>query len=309
MENTPRIFVIIVTYKGQRWYDKCLGSLRESIIPIQTIIVDNSPGEEDANYIRTNFPEVHLIKTNENLGFGRANNLGMRYALDNGCDYVFLLNQDTWIEPNSIAELVEIHKENSEYSLLSPMHINPQNSMLGMLLDDGSLNYKILSDYYVNDVKKLYPIVYVNAAAWLLPTKTLEIIGGFCPLFFHYGEDDDFLNRLRFHKMSVGLCPHVRIYHDSGAPLDGRELLRKRAQEEGLNEFVNINNTLSINIQCLYYLRKIFTSVLRLEFEKLLFYFERFYFIVTHLKKISFVVHQQKKCQANWLKVNMDFNL
>ena len=91
-----KIFVVIVTYKGKQWYDKCFQSLRESTIPVQIVVVDNTPGDEDAKYIKTHFPEVHLIKMNENLGFGKANNLGMRYALDNGCDYVFLLNQDAW---------------------------------------------------------------------------------------------------------------------------------------------------------------------------------------------------------------------
>ena len=92
---TPNIFVIIVTYKGMRWYDKCFSSLRESTLPVHTIVVDNTPGEEEANYIREHYPEIHLIKTEENLGFGKANNLGIRYALDHGCDYVFLLNQNS----------------------------------------------------------------------------------------------------------------------------------------------------------------------------------------------------------------------
>ena len=91
-----KVFVIIVTYKGKQWYDRCFSSLRESTIPVRMVVVDNTPGENDAEYIKSHYPEIHLIKTNENLGFGRANNLGMRYALDNGCDYVLLLNQDSF---------------------------------------------------------------------------------------------------------------------------------------------------------------------------------------------------------------------
>ena len=55
---TPNIFVIIVTYKGMRWYDKCFSSLRESTLPVHTIVVDNTPGEEEANYIREHYPEI-----------------------------------------------------------------------------------------------------------------------------------------------------------------------------------------------------------------------------------------------------------
>ena len=131
MKKEPKIFVIIVTYKGMRWYDKCFSSLRESTIPLQTVVIDNTPGDEDAEYIKTHYPEVHLIKTNENLGFGRANNLGMRYALDNGCDYVFLLNQDTWLIQNeAIAELVAIAEAHQEYGIVSPMHLTATQDKL-----------------------------------------------------------------------------------------------------------------------------------------------------------------------------------
>ena len=72
-----KIFVIIVTYKGKQWYDRCFCSLRESTTPVLPIVVDNTPGEEDANYISEHYPEAHLIKPDENLGFGKANNLCM----------------------------------------------------------------------------------------------------------------------------------------------------------------------------------------------------------------------------------------
>ena len=89
-----KVFVIIVTYKGKRWYDRCFGSLRQSTIPLQTIVVDNASNDGTVDYIRENYPEIYLIESKENLGFGKGNNLGLRYALDHGCDYVFLLNQD-----------------------------------------------------------------------------------------------------------------------------------------------------------------------------------------------------------------------
>ena len=60
MKKESKIFVIIVTYKGMRWYDKCFGSLRESTIPLQTVVVDNTPGNEDVEYIKTHYPEIHI---------------------------------------------------------------------------------------------------------------------------------------------------------------------------------------------------------------------------------------------------------
>ena len=92
--SSKKIFVIIVTYKGHQWYERCFASLCNSEYPVQTIVIDNASNDGTVEYIRKYFPEIHLIESKENLGFGRANNIGMRYALDHGCDYVFLLNQD-----------------------------------------------------------------------------------------------------------------------------------------------------------------------------------------------------------------------
>ena len=109
-----KVFVIVVSYKGHRWYERCFSSLRESTIPIKTIVIDNASNDGTVEYIKSHFPEILLIESNENLGFGKANNRGLRYALDNGCDYVFLLNQDAWIEPDTLERLLDIHSRHPE---------------------------------------------------------------------------------------------------------------------------------------------------------------------------------------------------
>lgn len=308
MRNNPKIFVIIVTYKGGRWYDKCFGSLRESTMPLQVVAVDNSPGNEDAEYIKTHYPEVHLIKTNENLGFGRANNLGMRYALNNGCDYVFLLNQDAWIENDTINDLVNIHYNNNAFAILSPLHINPKSNQIGMLLDDGHLNYSLLKDSLSNQLKSLYKIQYVNAAAWLLPRNTLEIIGGFCPLIYHFGEDDDYMSRIHYHGMTIGLCPKTRVYHDSGAPLEGREQLRARAQKFNYQDYLNLREVVDLNQRRIYLLRKILVAFFTMRKKDVVQYFEQYNFLKRNFRQIEYCRKQHMIKQSNWLLNNYNYN-
>ena len=72
-----KVFVIVVTYKGMQWYDRCFTSLRNSTIPIQTIVVDNASGDGTVEYIKENYPEIMLIESKENLGFGKGNNLAL----------------------------------------------------------------------------------------------------------------------------------------------------------------------------------------------------------------------------------------
>ena len=214
-----RLFVIIVTYKGHQWYERCFTSLRNSEYPVQMIVIDNASNDGTVEYIRENFPEIHLIESKENLGFGRANNIGMRYALDHGCDYVFLLNQDAWVESDTIGELVRVAEKYPDYGLLGPVQVNKErtrvlNGVIQFLINPDNVNHKLFSDLILGSVDEIYPVAEINAAAWLLPKKTLETIGGFDPIFLHYGEDWNYLSRVLYHGLKVGLVPHVQVVHD-----------------------------------------------------------------------------------------------
>ena len=239
-----KLFVIIVTYKGQQWYDRCFGSLRNTTIPVQTIVVDNASNDGSVEYIKEHFPEIHLIESKENLGFGRANNIAMRYAMDQGCDYVFLLNQDAWVEPDTFEKLVDIHQRHPEYGLLGPVQVNAEKtkvlgSVVKFLVNPDNVNLHLFSDLMMGTIEEVYPVAEINAAAWLLPRTTLETVGGFDPLFLHYGEDWNYLSRVLYHKMKVGLTPYLKVVHDckdrverpQGYAMDSDKWLLQRASD------------------------------------------------------------------------------
>ena len=301
MKKSPKIFVIVVTYKGRRWYDKCFGSLLESEMPVQIVAVDNTPGEEDAEYIKSHFPDVHLIKTNENLGFGRANNLGMRYAMDKGCDYVFLLNQDAWVEKDTLSKLVEITDKHPEYAIISPMHMNAKKDHINVMIDDGNRNYELLSDLYTHNLKDVYTITYVNAAAWLLPRKTMETIGGFCPLIFHYGEDDDYMHRVYYHEYKIGLVPSAIITHDTTERLNESEIYSSRARWDDIDTLLDINNPRTMLSLRKYLLWKRIISWIRHDKSSYEYYFHRYQVVRENHTKIEQCRKAHKIKQANWL--------
>lgn len=233
-----KVFVIVVTYNGKQWYNQCFGSLQASKIPLHVIVVDNSSSDDTVLYLQENYPEVHLIKSEVNLGFGQANNKGIRYAFDNAADYVFLLNQDVWIEPNTIDELIKVHEKKLEYGILSPMHLNAnktaiEKGLIVYLTAERHTPNELISDMYLGYKKDVYDTNYVNAAAWLLPRKTIETVGGFDPLFFHYAEDDNYLSRVIYHGFKVGIVPSVTICHDTE-----RRLLRNKEQESTFNKWL-----------------------------------------------------------------------
>lgn len=213
-----KVFAIVVTYNPMKWIDKCLGSLKQSSSFVQTIVVDNNSTDGSIDYIKKKYPEVYLFANNTNLGFGVANNIGIKKAYEDGADYFFLLNQDAWIEPNTIGELIEAHKKEPEFGIVSPMHLNGK----GNALDYNFSNYlaprncvSFYSDMTLQKPKKkLYELSFVNAAAWLISKNCIEIVGGFNPSFFHYGEDYNYVQRIKFFNFKLGVLVNSRIYHD-----------------------------------------------------------------------------------------------
>ena len=305
MKKEPKIFVIIVTYKGHRWYERCFASLRNSEIPVQTVVIDNASNDGTVEYIREHFPEIHLMESKENLGFGRANNLGMRYALDNGCDYVFLLNQDAWIEPNSIQELVRIHQEYPKYGVLSPMHVAADKRSLYIEIEDGRTDHanSLLSDAYFQTLQDVYPFKYVNAAAWLMTRDTLLTVGGFDPIFFLYGEDDNYLQRMEYHGIKLGLVPNVQIIHnhqESKTSHNARSVAY-RVEQSRLVEYTNVLNSMSVGKQYIYLHCKLLCCLLKLDFKGAKQFKREIDFLKEHGEQIGISRHTNIKKQPSWL--------
>lgn len=213
-----KIFVIIVTYNGMKWIDECLNSVLNSSIPISIIVVDNNSTDGTVDRIKTNFKDIILLEQNNNLGFGKANNIGMSYALKQNTDFVFLLNQDAFVDENTIENLMKMAINNPEYGIISPIHLNGNGTALewyfaSYMTMDNSINF--YSDYVLDKkIKDIYETKFVNAAGWLLPRKIMNEIGGFDPIFWHYGEDDNYCQRIVFHNYKIGVVPNSFIRHD-----------------------------------------------------------------------------------------------
>lgn len=296
-----KIFIIVVAYKGRQWYERCFTSLRNSEYPIQTIVIDNASNDGTVEYIREHFPEIHLIESKENVGFGRANNMGMRYALDHGCDYVFLLNQDAWIEPDTLSELVRIHQKYPNYGILSPMHLTAEKDHFNILIDDGNRNYELMSDFYFGIKKEVYTVRYVNAAAWLMPRKTLETIGGFSPIFLQYGEDDDYINRMHYHGIPVGLCLKLAIVHDHTTLKNKLTGGKIRHLQSTLFELLDLNKNITVGSVQSTFIRRMIKSCFKgswTEFTKAL---NDYRYIKNKKTEIIQSRETNKKKGDNWL--------
>ena len=213
-----KITAVVVTYNGIEWIRDCLNSILNSTIFVSVIVVDNYSKDGAIDYIKNNFPEVTLLEQNKNLGFGKANNIGISLAMKNEADYVFLLNQDASVSNDTIEKLVQAHQKEQVFGIVSPMHLNGKGDALDYNFSkfiEPSKCEKLYSDIYLNIVQdKIYDTEFVNAAAWLISKKCIETVGGFNTSFFHYGEDINYGQRVLFHQLKIGICPSCVVFHD-----------------------------------------------------------------------------------------------
>ncbi|MCP4623025.1 MAG: glycosyltransferase family 2 protein, partial [bacterium] len=211
------VFAVIVTRNGAGWITPALESLRESSVPVQAVVVDNASEDGTCEKIAS-FPSAcELVRLNRNTGFGQANNRGVRHALQQGADFILLLNQDAKIVPETVGGLLRQMEQNSEFGIISPLQLDYD----GCVVNPRFIKYlesapKFFSDASLWKAADIYEVPFVNAAVWLVRRNVFEKVGGFDPLFFMYGEDNDLCRRVIHHGFKVGVASRVTACHQHG---------------------------------------------------------------------------------------------
>ena len=211
-----KLVAVIVTHNGSKWIEKSISSVIQTEMPVQVVVVDNNSSDNTLEIVRSRFPQAVIFQNSENFGFGKANNIGIKYALEINAELIFLLNQDAWVEAGAIKKLVEQTLKYPGY-ILSPVHLNCDGSKLdyGFASYVSHLSTKHIFENIIEkkNIEEVYEADFVNAAFWLIPINVIKKTGGFDPLFFQYEEDVDFINRAHFHGFRIGICSNAVGYH------------------------------------------------------------------------------------------------
>lgn len=213
-----KVLVIIVTYNAMQWAERCFRSLRKSSHLPDIFVVDNGSTDGTQDFIKKYYPEVIFQQSKENLGFGKANNIGLLYALNNNYDYVYLLNQDAWIMENTIERLINISKIYTGYGILSPLQMEANMQHLDKNFKAKVCSWEsspdLLDSILIGPLLEVIPVHSIMAAHWFMTRECILKIGGFSPTFPHYGEDDNYLDRALFKKIKAGIVPTLKVVHD-----------------------------------------------------------------------------------------------
>jgi N-acetylglucosaminyl-diphospho-decaprenol L-rhamnosyltransferase len=232
--GNPEISIIIVSYNTHEMTLACLKSVFEQsgTTNIQVIVVDNASSDGSAELIQNAFDDVELIKSTENLGFAKANNLAARNA--NG-KYILLLNPDTVILDNAIGRLLQFAKENPEAGIwggrteFADRQLNPASSwgfmsLNSLLFQAIGLSTVFRSNSFFNPEAyggwkrdSVRPVDIVTGCFLLITKKLWDSLEGLDETFFMYAEEADLCYRAKALGARPLATPNATIIHYGGA--------------------------------------------------------------------------------------------
>lgn len=226
-----QVSIIIVSYNTKELTGNCLDSIYKKTedINYEIIVVDNASIDGSQDMIKQEFKEVILIESNENLGFGKANNLGIERAKGK---YVFLLNSDTILLNNAVKIFYDFMEKNAKIGVCGGNLYNEDMTeqasygnfpKLSQQLLSTFLMYKIFPKIYkkyfaLSDgiVEKEKSVDFICGADMFISKKVLDEVGYFDKDFFMYYEETELCYRIRKVKYDIKIIPDAKIIHLCG---------------------------------------------------------------------------------------------
>ena len=225
--------VIIVSWNARYYLDKCLASIytHTGANNRQIIVVDNASVDGSPELVRESYPSVNLICLESNLGFAKANNIGIRESRGK---YLFLINSDVEVKSDFIVPLQDFMERSPDIGLLGPRMVNAdgnlQRSCMGFptlwnmfcrsfALDTIFPNSTLFCGHLMThwDHASARDVEVVNGCFWVVRTDALRDVGPLDEDYFFYGEDMDWCKRFHDKGWRVFYYPAVEAIHYGGA--------------------------------------------------------------------------------------------
>lgn len=247
------VSIIIVNYNTIELLKNCLSSIKNSIsgISYEVIVVDNASIDNSVRILTELFPDVFVIESKENLGFGRANNLGSKHAKGK---YLFYLNSDTILLNDAVSEFFRFAESSDEkIGALGCILTGPDgktcHSYGKMITPSYELKNEIarylrfLKPRWLtmpDKVKNPLSVDYITGADLFVPREVFEKTGGFDPDYFMYCEEVDWQKRMDKLNLKRFIIPGPEIIHLEG----GSDTNKKKSWSK--SRISNIQNSRKI---------------------------------------------------------------
>jgi GT2 family glycosyltransferase len=227
------ISIVIVVWNAKKYVLECLDSLRKYLgdVRAEVIIVDNASTDGTPELVAELFPEFELIRNTDNLGFAKANNIGITQSSG---DYLCLVNSDVKFTGDCISPMLKYLEENPGVAMIGPKmltadgevrrstmrfptiwnNFSPAIGLDRVFRSSGFFGGLLMSDF---DHQQTIPVEVLNGWFLLVRRSAIERVGLLDPQFFMYGEDVDWCYRFRKAGLEVVFFAEAAAIHYGGA--------------------------------------------------------------------------------------------
>lgn len=223
--NKPGVAIILVNYNGFKDTVECVESLCKVDYPnYRIVVVDNGsnrkPDKSQIKYLRK---YTHYISLNKNLGFSGGNNVGVQWALNNGYQYVLLLNNDTTVNPQFLNVLIHTAESQEKVGIVGgkilfyqpPHRIWFGGGMLNKKYGNGS--HERYNQINTADTGNTRRVTFLTGCLMLIPRNVIFDVGLLDEKYFLYAEDTDYCCRVMNKGYNLWFCDSSLIYHKVSA--------------------------------------------------------------------------------------------
>jgi GT2 family glycosyltransferase len=227
------VSVIIVSWNAREYLTQCLATLTTGACryPMEIIVVDNASSDGSADVVASMYPSVRIIRNSKNLGFAKANNIGISTSSGK---YICLINSDVEVLTGCITQLVDYCDAHAETGMAGPRIIGSDGklqrscrgfpSLWNMLcralaLDSLFPRFKLFTGYLLRHWPQdcLRRVDILTGCFWVVRREALNEVGLLDEIFFMYGEDMDWCKRFRDKGWAVAFVPSAEAIHYGGA--------------------------------------------------------------------------------------------
>lgn len=209
------VAVVVLCYNERKWLEKCLASvLATRDADFRVYLVDNASSDGSAAFVRESFPQVSIVTNSANLGYAGGNNSGIRAAVADGAEFVVLLNPDTWVEPDWLAEMRTVFAADPAIGVVTAMIKNYEDERFDQnFMQILQATPKFVQDAWDGAIAPWYETWTGSGAALMARRSFYESVGIIDPEFFIYFEEIDLLRRGRYHGHKITFSTRGVIHH------------------------------------------------------------------------------------------------
>ena len=236
----PLVYIVILNWNGLKESLACLDSISQMKYQnYKVVVVDNGSADGSVEEIHNKFPKIIIIKNEENLGFSGGCNIGIRHALNEQAESIWLLNNDTLVTENALLELCKFQYQEGCDLVGSELRNYPDGDWQG-----GGGNISFLRGVTYSVPCTCENVQSISGASVLIRTSVFEKIGLLDDRFFLYWEDVDFSFRARKAGCKLKLSCESVVYH----------------MESASTSKISALKTYYITRNCIFFLKKHFPT-------------------------------------------------